>query len=234
MCDRLKFLLRLVWRAGVIDRAVTLVGLLLSGLSLAAGLFGYSGELPWWTGLATGVPLVLAATAWAAIDKAYDLEEGARPCLVFREITQTERPHQLHGTMRQFEIEIFNDSQTMLDDCCIYLTGIEPQDQSQPSLDQLPRALLTKGNDERKAEGRFRLRPHQPKRLIICTRVDGRHQEINFSYEGEKEAYWAFSTIQCVDLVITLEAYGASTPTIQRLRLRVDDNQHRLRIDKVA
>ncbi len=234
MRHRLKFLVRLIWHGSVIGLVVTIVGLVLPVLSLAGSLFGYSGDLPWWTGLAIGAPLFLGATAWTAASKAYDLEEAARPCLVFGEINQTERPHQLHSTIRQFEIEIFNDSQTMLDDCCVNLTQIEPLDRSQPCVDQLPRALLTRGNHERNGEGRFRLRPHQPKRLLLCRRVDGRQQEIDFSYEGKKESYWAFSTIQCVDVIITLEAYGAPTPTIQRLRLSVDSNHHKLHIEKVV
>lgn len=229
---RLKVLLRLLVQGDALDKAVSYAGIAASVAGAIIAMWvGKEYSLSWWIVAGIGVLVLLLRTIWQATALIWRLEEAAKPKLVFGEIVSTERPYKLHGTTRKFEIEITNDSQVILEECCVYLTAIAGHDGSAPCVEQLPRALLTRENENRDGEGRFRLRPKQPKLISLCTRADGPQQEILFGYEGKAEPYWSFSTIQCTDISVTLIAYGAVTPSVIVLRLRVE-NAHRLCVSK--
>lgn len=216
---------KIIWAAGVADAVLSLASPILGVLgSTASYASGREVVMPWWAWIPTGFGIGLLAICYALGRKAYLLEREGLPKLVFRGISETERPSQIHRTMRRFEIEIFNDSAVLLSDCVVNLDAMHANDGQIISTDHLPRALLTRqGEAQERREARFRLRPQQRKFVGILARIDGRQEEIHFSYEGEPERFWSFQLIHCRDLTATIVAYGAETPARASLHITIDD-----------
>jgi hypothetical protein len=115
-----------------------------------------------------------------------------KPTIMITKIEESAETYKLYGTKRVFELEI-NNTGPNLDNCLCKITHISAMDATTPHVRHLPRALLTSRNAERYGSGPFHLRTGEPKRIPFCSRLDGRQQEICFSYEGTPDPHWSYS-----------------------------------------
>jgi len=218
----------------VIDQTVTAIGLIGSIVSTGGViLLGREASPPWWIGLALFMLLFSGGIIYAVLNDNYRLREAARPKLVFRDVSSVSRQWRRTDTTHRFEIEIYNDSTAMLDDCHVRLEALTSNDGRFISNDHLPKSLLTRKDDEATGDrqARFRLRPKQGKLVGICSRPDGPLEDITFCFEGTVEKCLVSELADCKDMTATLVAFGPPTPTSVAVRIFIDAS-NRLHVEK--
>jgi hypothetical protein len=169
---------------------------------------------------------------WQADQKTiFDLQEKLRPKI--RVVHLHQYSEGTEQSSRTLHLEIENQSSGELSNCLAKVTALKLfrdiegvgkiEDMTDLCSRELPLPLITKGNLERKGNGPFHLRAGEAKKIMVCSRGNGKYQPLWIHYEAAAPFYMRqVPSFHAGFLDITI--FGSPSPTSVRINLDLNES----------